>query len=76
MAKKRRTQQEVVIPLKDLRETAGLTQQQMAYELGVALSTYRRWEQTGNPALTYSQWVKFCTLVGRDFSDLSQPVAV
>lgn len=75
MAKKKKVQQEgKPIPLKELREAAGLNQLDMAYHLGVAESTYRRWEKTGNPALTYEQWVKLCSLFGRSFDRLPEPV--
>lgn len=58
-------------PLKHLREAAGLTQEQMAREMNVALSTFRRWER-GNiePSLTREEWTKFCSLLKIKFDDL------
>lgn len=62
-------------PLKELREAAGLTQEQMAREMNVALSTFRRWER-GNiePSLTREEWTKFCSLLKVKFDDL--PIAL
>ena len=58
-------------PLKELREAAGLTQEQMARELNIALSTFRRWERgTIEPALTRRQWSKLCSLLKVKFDDL------
>jgi DNA-binding XRE family transcriptional regulator len=58
-------------PLKELREAAGLTQEQMARELNVALSTFRRWERGAiEPSLTRKEWTKFCSLLKVKFDDL------
>lgn len=45
--------------LRELREKASLSQEVLAVELGVALSTYRRWDKgEAEPSLTRSQWLK------------------
>lgn len=60
-----------VSPLKELRLATGLTQEQMARELNVTLSTFRRWERgITEPSLTRKEWIKFCSLVGVKFDDL------
>ena len=35
----------MVVKLKEVREAAGLTQEEVAYALGVKIGTYRSWEQ-------------------------------
>ncbi|WP_228019969.1 helix-turn-helix transcriptional regulator [Sphaerospermopsis sp. LEGE 08334] len=61
--------------MKHLREAAGLTQEQMARELNVALSTFRRWERgVTEPSLTRKEWTKFCSLLKVSFDDL--PIAL
>lgn len=58
-------------PLKQIRESAHLTQEQLAVYLGVAVSTVRRWESGKNePTMTREGWKKFCQLVGKDFNEL------
>lgn len=42
---------------RELREGASLTQEVLAVELGVALSTLRRWDKGKEPSLTRSQWL-------------------
>ena len=58
--------------MKQLREEAKLTQEQLAYELGISSSTLRRWEKGTEPAMTKQQWDKFCQAVGRRFEELPQ----
>jgi DNA-binding XRE family transcriptional regulator len=68
--------QEEKLVLRQLRESAGLTQEEMAHHLGIASSTYRRWEKGLEPAMTRSQWIKYCKLVSRSFEDLPDSLAV
>lgn len=58
-------------PLKELREAANLTQEQLAVQLGVSTSTLRRWENGDvEPAMTREQWETFCSAVGIPFEKL------
>lgn len=62
--------------LKALRENAGLSQEQLAVYLGIAVSTLRRWENEGmEPSMTKKQWQTFCQLVGVSFDALPQNLA-
>lgn len=56
--------------LRTLRETAGLTQDQLAFHLQVASSTVRRWEKGTEPSLSVLQMKKFCQLVGKSLEEL------
>ncbi|MBW4532362.1 MAG: helix-turn-helix domain-containing protein, partial [Pleurocapsa minor HA4230-MV1] len=56
---------------KKLRRNANLTQEQLAREIGIAVSTVRRWEKgLAEPTMTLDQTKKFCQAVKRDFDDL------
>jgi transcriptional regulator with XRE-family HTH domain len=58
-------------PLRELREQANLTQEQLSVSLGVSTSTLRRWENGEvEPAMTREQWQVFCELVGVPFQQL------
>jgi DNA-binding XRE family transcriptional regulator len=58
-------------PLRKLRHNASLTQEQLAREIGIAVSTVRRWEKgLAEPTMTLSQTKKFCRAVNQDFDDL------
>ncbi len=58
-------------PLKKLRLTAKLTQEQLARDIGVAVSTIRRWEKgQAEPTMTVSQMKSFCNLVQITLDDL------
>ncbi len=61
---------------KDLRESAGLTQEQLAAKLGKALSTIRRWEAGDEPKMSRSEWITFCEAIGRDFNELPLRLSV
>ncbi|BAY78380.1 hypothetical protein NIES25_48540 [Nostoc linckia NIES-25] len=62
--------------LKALRENAGLSQEQLAVYLGIAVSTLRRWENEGmEPSMTRTQWQVFCQSVGVSFDALPQSLA-
>ncbi|MEB3179065.1 MAG: helix-turn-helix transcriptional regulator [Nostocaceae cyanobacterium] len=43
--------QESDSPLKRLREAAGLSQQELAFRIGVAVATISRWERGVSPAM-------------------------
>lgn len=51
MLKTNGTEQEYESPLKKLREAAGLSQQELASRIGVAVSTLSRWERGKSPAM-------------------------
>ena len=58
-------------PLRELRESANLTQEQLSVKLGVSTSTLRRWENGDvEPAMTREQWDEFCRAVGVPFEKL------
>ena len=58
-------------PLRELREKANLTQEQLSVRLKVSTSTLRRWENGDvEPAMTHEQWEEFCDAVGVSFYDL------
>ncbi|MEB3179068.1 MAG: helix-turn-helix transcriptional regulator [Nostocaceae cyanobacterium] len=42
---------DVESPLKRLREAAGLSQQELAFRIGVAVATISRWERGVSPAM-------------------------
>ncbi|WP_013334720.1 helix-turn-helix transcriptional regulator [Gloeothece verrucosa] len=56
-----------------LREKAGLTQRQVANELGVTDQTVSNWE-TGQrkPRLSSTQWLKLCQLFQCSLEDLAE----
>lgn len=59
--------------LKALRENAGLSQEQLAVYLGIAVSTLRRWENEGmEPSMTRTQWRTFCQKVDIPFDSLPE----
>ncbi len=76
MPKESKGQQESKSTLRYLREEAGLTQEQLAIKVGIAGSTVRRWEKGSEPAMTRSQWVKFCQAVGKNFDDLPESLGL
>jgi DNA-binding XRE family transcriptional regulator len=56
---------------KELREEAGLTQEQLAYSLKKAASTIRRWEAGGEePKMTRAEWADYCKVIGKSFDEL------
>jgi transcriptional regulator with XRE-family HTH domain len=60
-----------------LREKSGLSQEQLAVALSVSTSTLRRWENRGlEPSMTKRQWRIFCDLLGTDFNELPDEIAV
>ncbi|MGK7955575.1 MAG: helix-turn-helix domain-containing protein [Crocosphaera sp.] len=65
MARPRKHQiQNTNSPLRKLRLKAKLTQEQLARDLGVAVSTIRRWEKgQAEPTMTVLQMKSFCDSV-------------
>jgi transcriptional regulator with XRE-family HTH domain len=76
MPKKDKKQQEVVSPLRILRERANLTQEQLGVRLGVAGSTIRRWESGTEPAMTRRQWKIFCQETGVIWDELPDDLSI
>jgi transcriptional regulator with XRE-family HTH domain len=63
--------QENESPLRELREGANLTQEQLSVRLKVSTSTLRRWENGDvEPAMTREQWKEFCEAVSVPFDKL------
>jgi DNA-binding XRE family transcriptional regulator len=63
--------QETNSPFKKLRLASQLSQEQLAREIGVAVSTIRRWEKgQAEPTMTVAQMKAFCEAVNRKFEDL------
>lgn len=64
-------------PLRELREAANLTQEQLSVQLKVSTSTLRRWENGDvEPAMTREQWTVFCEAVGVPFEKLPKKLNV
>lgn len=58
-------------PFKKLRLMAQLSQEQLAREIGVAVSTVRRWEKgQAEPTMTVLQVKNFCRAVDRSLDEL------
>jgi len=58
-------------PLRELREKANLTQEQLSVRLKVSTSTLRRWENGDvELSMTHEQLEEFCDSVGVSFYDL------
>lgn len=58
-------------PFKKLRLAAKLSQEQLAREIGVAVSTIRRWEKgQAEPTMTVAQMKAFCQAVNCKFEEL------
>ena len=58
-------------PFKKLRLNAQLSQEQLAREIGVAVSTVRRWEKgQAEPTMTISQVKNFCRAIDRSLEQL------
>lgn len=68
---KKHNLQETNSPFKKLRLSAQLSQEQLAREIGVAVSTIRRWEKgQAEPTMTVAQMTAFCKAVNTKFEDL------
>ena len=62
--------------LKTLRESANLTQSQVARHLEKDVSTIRRWESGNEPSLTHFEWIKLCELLNINFYDLPKFLSI
>ncbi|MGL5940074.1 MAG: helix-turn-helix transcriptional regulator [Waterburya sp.] len=68
---KKSQRQETNSPFKRLRLNVKLSQEQLAREIGVAVSTIRRWEKgQAEPTMTVAQMKEFCKAVNKNFEDL------
>ena len=68
---KKSQRQETNSPSKRLRLNVKLSQEQLAREIGVAVSTIRRWEKgQAEPTMTVSQMKEFCKAVKKSFDEL------
>jgi len=57
-------------PLKKLREEAGLSQQELATRIGVAVATISRWERGAPAMLTVPQMKALCKVFGKSIEEL------
>jgi transcriptional regulator with XRE-family HTH domain len=57
-------------PLKKLREEAGLSQQELATRIGVAVATISRWERGAPAMLTVPQIKALCKVLGKNLEEL------
>jgi putative transcriptional regulator len=61
---------------KRLRKNACLTQEALASQIGVAVSTIRRWEHgQSEPTMTVEQMERFCTAINQKFAELPKKLA-
>lgn len=68
---KKSQHQETNSPFKRLRLDVKLSQEQLAREIGVAVSTIRRWEKgQAEPTMTVYQMRQFCKTVKQNFEEL------
>lgn len=68
---KKDQQQQTNSPFKKLRLKAQLSQEQLAREIGVAVSTVRRWEKgQAEPTMTVLQMKNFCRAVNQTLEEL------
>jgi len=50
-----------------------LSQEELARDIGVAVSTVRRWEKgQAEPTMTVAQMKKFCNVVKQNFEELPE----
>lgn len=64
--------------LRQLRERAGLTREELVTRLGnrVSLATLARWEtKPSEPSMTRQEWADFCEAIGIPFEDLPKNLA-
>ncbi len=63
------------LDLKGLRERAGLKAEKVVYDLGIAMSTLRNWEQGKHqPTMTPEQTRRFLEVYGCTLAELEQAV--
>ncbi len=61
---------------KKLRKSAYLSQEQLAYKIGVSVSTIQRWERgQAEPTMTRDQMDRFCKAVNKQLKQLPQKLA-
>lgn len=71
MVKKNKSDsQENESPLKKLREEVGLSQQELATRIGVAVATISRWERGAPAMLTVPQMKAMCKIFGKSIEEL------
>lgn len=72
MARPKKGQQtETNSPLKEMREAVGLSQQELATRMNIAVSTISRWERgIAEPTMTVAQMKAFCRAIGKTLEDL------
>lgn len=72
MTRPKKTQlQQTNSPFKKMRLNVKLSQEQLAREIGVAVSTIRRWEKgQAEPTMTVRQMKEFCRAVQKKFDEL------
>jgi transcriptional regulator with XRE-family HTH domain len=63
-------------PLKKLREEAGLSQQELATRIGVAVATISRWERGAPAMLTVPQMKALCKVFGKSIEELPDEFGV
>lgn len=56
--------------MKKLREEAGLSQQELATRIGVAVATISRWERGAPAMLTVPQMKAMCRVFGKSIEEL------
>lgn len=60
-------------PLKKLREEVGLSQQELASRIGIAVSTLSRWERGKSPAMMTVRQIKLlCRELGKTLDELPE----
>lgn len=65
--------QETNSPFKRFRLNAKLSQEELARDIGVAVSTIRRWEKgQAEPTMTVNQMKNFCQAVKQNFEELPE----
>ena len=70
---KRGKAQETNSPFKRFRLNAKLSHEELARDIGVAVSTIRRWEKgQAEPTMTVAQMKNFCNAVKQNFEDLPE----
>ena len=58
-------------PLRQMRQQADLSQEELAKRIGVSVSTIGRWEKgKAEPTFTIAQTKKFTQAVGKSFEEL------
>ena len=70
---RRDREQETNSPFKRYRLKAKLSQEALAMDIGVAVSTIRRWEKgQAEPTMTVAQMKNFCNAVKQNFEELPE----